>query len=366
MMVRKRVHNASDSSSVAANIRQERKHPKSDAYSWTRSKLFIAGIIILLMLGIAVYIHNTYRIYIENLVVTKSDLSLASQADAYDPFVWGTYRSHLYFGLRNRHPQSPLFGLLWYKQPREREIRSLPLRHWCDQGDNLKYMWHDADGKTFGHQTIEDGRLKFNTDWFNQHHSWSARIDVKSLPPNTSYAFVFYLAVQDQNTDLELVQKINKGHYVLLQGFSPLFDDFELSLQTNRAFPAISYTTHKANQLLDMTQVNNLILSSLGRQDNGDLVLVPRDESASSPNFVAVQLNINGATEPQSASAWVNGSDHPMRDPFRVVSARPIQRHLTRPWRWSGAELPATGNSGLVCPDRCGSTYIVGFTCRLG
>lgn len=58
-------------------------------------------------------------------------------------------------------------------------------------------MWEDSDGKTFGHQKIEDVGIKFETDWFNHNTNfWSARINIKDLKPKLLYSFIFYLAIQ--------------------------------------------------------------------------------------------------------------------------------------------------------------------------
>jgi hypothetical protein len=48
---------------------------------------------------------------------------------------WATYRPHLYFGLKTKRPRSPVFGVLWFEQPRTPHIQSLPLRHWCNQSE---------------------------------------------------------------------------------------------------------------------------------------------------------------------------------------------------------------------------------------
>uniref|UniRef100_A0A915DUU3 Mannosyl-oligosaccharide glucosidase n=1 Tax=Ditylenchus dipsaci TaxID=166011 RepID=A0A915DUU3_9BILA len=104
----------------------------------------------LLVVGLWQYRHSQ-----EEAVVTKSNLPLASSNPPFDEVTWGTYRSQLYFGLRNRHPDSPLFGLIWYKQPTEQIVRSLSLRHWCEQGDNVQFMWEDSDGRSFDIRSLE-------------------------------------------------------------------------------------------------------------------------------------------------------------------------------------------------------------------
>lgn len=60
-------------------------------------------------------------------------------------------------------------------------------------GDHVKFIWTDSDGGTFGRQTLEDGNLKFATEWLNHEHSWSARLHGRS---NQTHAYIFYLALQ--------------------------------------------------------------------------------------------------------------------------------------------------------------------------
>lgn len=75
-------------------------------------------------------------------------------------------------------------------------------------------MWKDADGKSFGHQLIQDNELTFHTDWINEGGSWMAKIKVKEprsqksrenpdlILPKKKYGFIFYLALQVRNFPL--------------------------------------------------------------------------------------------------------------------------------------------------------------------
>uniref|UniRef100_A0A7E4VHS6 Mannosyl-oligosaccharide glucosidase n=1 Tax=Panagrellus redivivus TaxID=6233 RepID=A0A7E4VHS6_PANRE len=82
-------------------------------------------------------------------------------------------RPHTYFGLRTKYPSTPLFGLMWYKQPIY-SASDLSIRHTCKQEDNIMYMWKDAYGKSFGHQQITDRELKFEANWVGFDSSFSA------------------------------------------------------------------------------------------------------------------------------------------------------------------------------------------------
>eukprot|EP00897_Mesotaenium_endlicherianum_P001918 jgi/Mesen1/1754/ME000014S01162 len=98
---------------------------------------------------------------------------------------WGTYRPHLYLGIRSRQPQSLLAGLMWLAPSRE-SSHGWALRHTCEESDHLpRYGWLRHDGSTYGSQEIVDGEYAIRTD-FAKHldgarghgGDWSARIRV--------------------------------------------------------------------------------------------------------------------------------------------------------------------------------------------
>jgi hypothetical protein len=104
------------------------------------------------------------------VILEKSDLSNASLPNAYDPNAWGSYRPHVYFGLKTRKPLSPSVGLIWYRQAPGGVDR---FRHGCRQEDGIKYMWQDSDGETFGHQRVTDNELNFETNWLGFKNSFT-------------------------------------------------------------------------------------------------------------------------------------------------------------------------------------------------
>eukprot|EP01064_Diplonema_japonicum_P023392 TRINITY_DN33811_c0_g1_i1.p1 TRINITY_DN33811_c0_g1~~TRINITY_DN33811_c0_g1_i1.p1 ORF type:complete len:960 (+),score=176.40 TRINITY_DN33811_c0_g1_i1:53-2932(+) len=65
---------------------------------------------------------------------------------------WGTYRPHLYFGMKTKTaPSATVTGVMWQRE------RDTTLRHECKESDKLKkYGWNKHDGRTFGEQTITD------------------------------------------------------------------------------------------------------------------------------------------------------------------------------------------------------------------
>uniref|UniRef100_A0A0N5ASX6 mannosyl-oligosaccharide glucosidase n=1 Tax=Syphacia muris TaxID=451379 RepID=A0A0N5ASX6_9BILA len=95
--------------------------------------------------------------------------------------IWGSYRSHMYFGLRTQHPQSPLFGMIWYPQ-KGMQLTIHDVRHWCEKVvyNYRLYIYTHADGRTFGNQIIEDNLLNIRTSWLNNGSSWTSQITTTS------------------------------------------------------------------------------------------------------------------------------------------------------------------------------------------
>uniref|UniRef100_A0A8B9RZD9 Mannosyl-oligosaccharide glucosidase n=1 Tax=Accipiter nisus TaxID=211598 RepID=A0A8B9RZD9_9AVES len=91
---------------------------------------------------------------------------------------WGTYRPHVYFGMKTRSPRALVTGLMWLQQ---REGGG-SLRHTCEQSDGLsRYGWLMHDGENFGVQEIRDEGLFLKTEFVKRpggEHGgdWSWRI----------------------------------------------------------------------------------------------------------------------------------------------------------------------------------------------
>ncbi|KAF6321448.1 mannosyl-oligosaccharide glucosidase [Rhinolophus ferrumequinum] len=98
-------------------------------------------------------------------------------------FFWGTYRPHVYFGMKTRSPQPLLTGLMWAQQGATPGTPKL--RHTCEQGDGVgPYGWEFHDGLSFGRQHIQDGALRLTTEFVKrpggQHGGdWSWRVTVE-------------------------------------------------------------------------------------------------------------------------------------------------------------------------------------------
>lgn len=160
-----------------------------------------------------------YLGYLETRVNTPFDNERLVSGEGGPEKDWGTYRPLNYFGLKTRHPHSPVMGLMWYR-PVNLGYGGQGLRHWCDMNDKLeKYGWQYHDGKHFGSQEIYDGQFQLRTSFikYNKHKvmgenselndksennlDWTARISVLSNTSGDGHrqiALIWYVALDER------------------------------------------------------------------------------------------------------------------------------------------------------------------------
>ncbi|NXU55680.1 MOGS glucosidase, partial [Turnix velox] len=145
---------------------------------------------------------------------------------------WGTYRPHVYFGMKTRSPRAVVTGLMWLQQG----PGGGSLRHTCEQGDGLaRYGWLMHDGENFGVQEIRDGDLLLKTEFVKRpggEHggdwSWrvTARVEGKGGPVPLLSLF-FYIATDGQGTLEPHLE--NKTRLAAVTGMSEELGHFTLT-----------------------------------------------------------------------------------------------------------------------------------------
>eukprot|EP01132_Coremiostelium_polycephalum_P004736 gene4736-5912_t len=101
-----------------------------------------------------------------------------------DTLYWGTYRPHLYFGMKTRSTKPINTGMIWSRP----NIEMQRFLHKCEQGSDgvHSYRWTKHDGKHFGIQEIFDqkGRLNITTSFIKvpgaKGGDWTVRISGRS------------------------------------------------------------------------------------------------------------------------------------------------------------------------------------------
>ncbi|KAM9236603.1 mannosyl-oligosaccharide glucosidase [Leptosomus discolor] len=118
---------------------------------------------------------------------------------------WGTYRPHVYFGMKTRSPRALVTGLMWLQQ----RDGGGSLRHTCEQSDGLsRYGWLMHDGENFGVQEIRDEGLVLTTEFVKRpggEHGgdWSWRVTARTEAaggPAPLLSLFFYVATDGQGT----------------------------------------------------------------------------------------------------------------------------------------------------------------------
>ncbi|GLT52056.1 hypothetical protein SLA2020_254180 [Shorea laevis] len=107
-----------------------------------------------------------------------------SQGEHKESLYWGTYRPHVYVGIRSRTPRSLIAGLMWIGLKDGRFF----IRHVCQDSDELsRYGWTQHNVRDFGHQllvdqdmTLESSFLKSKGDGSGYGGDWAVRIDVQN------------------------------------------------------------------------------------------------------------------------------------------------------------------------------------------
>ncbi|XP_074130343.1 mannosyl-oligosaccharide glucosidase [Sminthopsis crassicaudata] len=133
----------------------------------------------------------------------------SSSAAAAPDLFWGTYRPHVYFGMKTRSPRAPVTGLMWLQQGTPPGMPG-QLRHTCEQGDGMgPYGWELHDGVSFGRQRLHDGALLLTTEFVKRpggSHGgdWSWRITAEPQSQESLgiplLSLFFYVATDGQGT----------------------------------------------------------------------------------------------------------------------------------------------------------------------
>uniref|UniRef100_A0A915CHJ0 Mannosyl-oligosaccharide glucosidase n=1 Tax=Parascaris univalens TaxID=6257 RepID=A0A915CHJ0_PARUN len=262
------------------------KKAKREGVLW---RMFIVTVLMVFVaIGIQYYYHN--YIYLAGLITKKSDLPRLELN--LDVRTWGTYRSHVYFGLRTPHPDSPLFGLIWYEQPRSNVIVP-PVRHWCNQNVGIKsYGWTLADGRTFGKQIIHDASFDLATEWINVGHTWTSRIRTSSTI-QTKVALIFYFLIQDEVSFLHQFDESEQLR--LFSGYSQLLGNFTITFDSNVSTEERSFLAERSLEYPDATNVKETMIAATEVDREHQTLRLPNrfiGIGEGNTKLIAIQLNV--------------------------------------------------------------------------
>ncbi|NXI44027.1 MOGS glucosidase, partial [Galbula dea] len=189
--------------------RREREQQQQRGLSWSRAAVAVAAVTLTVALILAA-VAEWDRWSEASRLVTPHPAPPALPPGSIGPLVspqrfWGTYRPHVYFGMKTRSPRALVTGFMWLQHGEG----GGSLRHTCEQSDGLsRYGWVMHDGENFGVQEIQDGGLLLKTEFVKRpggdhggDWSWrvTARMEGRGAPAPLLSLF-FYVATDGQGT----------------------------------------------------------------------------------------------------------------------------------------------------------------------
>jgi len=255
-------------------------------------KLYLgAGLVSIIAVG-----YFVYQGYLETRVNTPLDYPRVvkqSGLDVPDRF-WGSYRPGLYLGMKTRSPKDVVTGAMWFL-PRYVTQGSLGLRHWCEQGDQLKqFGWNKHDGREFGLQTIIDRTVRLETSFIKvaggQHGGdWSNRIAV-SGPRGTEVSVLYYAALEEGSAGSLEPRYDDTGRLVGVAGQSPTLASWNLWWEPSPG-TAVTDRYHIATQTAGLHTITDTVMRSF-RLFNGRSIGLESslERKGRAPNLVVMQV----------------------------------------------------------------------------
>ncbi|CAL9239745.1 unnamed protein product [Arabidopsis halleri] len=223
------------------------------------------------------------------------DLSMF-QGDHKESLYWGTYRPHVYFGVRARTPLSLVAGLMWLGVKDEMYV----MRHFCENSDDLStFGWREHNGRDFGRQelvendmVLETSFVKSKGDGLGYGGDWAVRIDVKNKGLNDdvkrSAHLFFYLADEGGNV-LNLGQDNLDFHgsSLLVSGSREDVGDWQIHLKSQNQLET-HYSGFKTPHIYNLS---DLVQQNLALQARKFGRLQLSDTSEDSSNIYIFQIS---------------------------------------------------------------------------
>ena len=229
------------------------------------------------------------------------DSKLMMNRSRIEEMLWGSYRPHVYFGMRPRLPTSIVAGILWMiysTKNSSKQIQNAHLRHFCKDEDNLaKYGWVYHDGKLFGSQEIIDGNYRLQTDFIkrpggNFGGDWTARISGKALgqlDKSSGFSLFFYVANEGEG---QLVPVIGRdGKLTGIDGDTAELGTFHFVLPQLNTVTS-GYLAGRMNRLDYLTDYLRDNIKQYHSENNVTLLTI-REKSVKDANLIVYQLHLD-------------------------------------------------------------------------
>ncbi|XP_051122251.1 mannosyl-oligosaccharide glucosidase GCS1-like isoform X2 [Andrographis paniculata] len=303
-----------------------------------RWKIFFVSAAVLVAIGLygMNYFVNPEKESVKPRVVTPlpapklMDLPMF-EGEHKESLYWGTYRPHVYFGIRARTTQSLLAGLMWLGVKDGRYT----MRHVCQDSDELKtYGWTHHNGRDYGRQLLVDQNLKLTTSFLKSMETgsgyggdWAVRIEAESEVHNEEMSDVvhlFFYMADESGTALELGRGASDipGDHILALGSRNDIGSWKLHLESKEDFEFhyAGFKTNHFHNLSDLVQINLAIQA----RNTGRLQL--SDTSDNAPNVLVFQIS---AMVPMKADfSFVSGSSLRVEERIKHLTGDFFTSHL--------------------------------------
>jgi len=274
------------------DLKAAKKKSRKEENEGGGSTYLMAGLVSLLAVA-----YFVYQGYLETRVNTPLDYPKVvrqSGLDIPDRF-WGSYRPGVYFGMKTRSAKDIVTGLMWFL-PRHVTQGSLGLRHWCEQGDNLKqFGWNKHDGRHFGIQNILDRGIRVETSFVkvaggNNGGDWTNRISFNGLE-GTEVSMLYYVAVEDgSDASIEAVYD-ETGQMSGINGKSSTLSGWKLWWESSAA-TSVSERYHIVTTTPGLQAITETVMRSF-RLFNGRSIGLESslEKKGKKPNLIVLQLS---------------------------------------------------------------------------
>ncbi|KAK8928705.1 Mannosyl-oligosaccharide glucosidase GCS1 [Platanthera zijinensis] len=221
------------------------------------------------------------------------------QGEHKESLYWGTYRPHVYFGIRARTPQSLIAGLMWIGIKNDQYF----LRHVCQDSDGLStYGWIEHNGRDYGHQLLVDQDLSLTTSFLKERVNgsgyggdWAIRLEaqnVKSISQEAKWstAHLFFYIADEAVKSLSFVREDFAYHdgFLLASGSREDVGGWQVQLKSKDKIE-IHYAGFKTPHMHNLTELVEGTLAYNARS-TGHLALP--DTLEPSPNVIVFQFTV--------------------------------------------------------------------------
>ena len=263
---------------------------------------------------------------LNNLIKSQPESEIESQtlfSEIHNSkYLWGTYKPNLYFSMKQKQKETPVFGLMWYGIKENYfsskvDIDNI-LRHECAKTDLIKYYWPYHNGLDYSNEIIKDEEnniildiqnIKTNYDINEQ--SWISIIKGKTLKNKNSnnnnkknIGIILYFSLEEFSMDKKAIFnaeniKINNENYELKEmRFGKEIEKFNIEITQGKE--GIKYSEYQKYRkgyqynwrvkyfITESLKVNQEIYA----KKNITYSFIPFDEmqKTKQPNIIAIQI----------------------------------------------------------------------------